>query len=230
MQHTIEATVNQALHTADAEDRCAAADSQFLATFVALSPADKAIRWRGLDAGAKYRLIVRQIEAMQMSWEPSVVAAQIAKYDDRWALGPVDAAVEGALERLALQHSDAARLADGAGDLAHRKHERAAATAFANALIEYRKGVRPDVLPSGAQLLPSRRAGEAAHLITRDGDFVCSCSAGANWHWPLALIIGLEVAHDDMTAWDDGDIEPEDMPTPAQLGQRLCAARARVAA
>jgi hypothetical protein len=42
-------------------------------------------------------------------------------------------------------------------------------------------------------------------------------------HWPIALVIGLEQGFEDMERFDDGDVEP----TPAELGQRLCAARQR---
>jgi len=98
---TIDQLIATSLHTADATERLAAADAAFAATFAAL-PADAQARsWRGLDHGAKFRLIVRRIEALGMSWMPSVVEAQIAKYDARFALGPVEAAVEGALERAA---------------------------------------------------------------------------------------------------------------------------------
>jgi len=217
----INQLVATALHTAEADARMQQADAQFLAVFLALKGEARAARWRGLEYGAKYRLVARQLTAITGEWMPSDVEGWIARYDEKWAAGPIDAAVEGALERLAIEHSDAARLADRLGDLAHRKVERAAATAFTNALVQYRNGVRPELLASGAQLLPSRRAGEAPHLVTMDGDFVCNCAAGGNMHWPLALIIGIEQAFDDMERFDDGDVDP----TPAELGQRLSAAR-----
>jgi hypothetical protein len=218
---TIDTIVATALHTAEADARMAEADAQFLNVFLSLKGEARAARWRGLDYSSKYRLVARQLTAITGDWMPSDVDGWIARYDEKWAAGPLDAAIEGALERLAIEHSDAARLADATGDLAHRKAERAAATAFTNALAQYRAGVRPDVLPSGARLVPSSRPGQPAHLLTMDGDWICNCAAGANMHWPIALCIGLETAHDDMDRFDDGDAEP----TPAELGQRLCAAR-----
>lgn len=218
---TIDNIVATALHTADADQRCIEADAQFATEFVALDRTQQAARWRGLDHGAKFRLVVRRIEALGKTWEPSIVEEFISKYDVQFAASPVDAAVEGALERLAIQHADAGRLADATGDKAHRKAERAAATAFGNALIQYRAGVRPQQLPSGAYLLPSRRFGEAPHIIRMDGDWICSCCAGAAWHWPLALIIGIEQAIEDMAAFDDGDTQPAD------LGRRIAEARER---
>jgi hypothetical protein len=218
---TIDTIVATALHTAEADARMQQADAEFLAVFLSLKGEARAARWRGLEYGAKYRLVARQLTAITGEWMPSDVEGWIARYDEKWAAGPIDAAVEGALERLAIEHSDAARLADRLGDMAHRKAERAAATAFTNALVQYRNGVRPELLASGAQLLPSRRAGEAPHLVTMDGDFVCNCAAGAHMHWPIALVIGIEQAFEDMQTFDDGDVEP----TPAELGQRLCAAR-----
>jgi hypothetical protein len=219
----INQLVATALHTAEADARMQQADAEFLAVFLSLKGEARAARWRGLEYGAKYRLVARQLTAITGEWMPSDVEGWIARYDEKWAAGPIDAAVEGALERLAIEHSDAARLADRLGDLAHRKVERAAATAFTNALVQYRNGVRPELLQSGARLVPSSRPGQSAHLVTMDGDWICNCAAGAHMHWPLALIIGIEVAHDDMERFDDGDVEP----TPAELGQRLCAARSR---
>lgn len=222
---TIDTIVNQAFHTAAAADRCAAADAQFARAFVALSPEQQAACWRGLDHGAKFRLCVRRIEQLGMTWMPSEVEKFICKYDERYAAGPVELAVEGALERLALEHSNAARLADQLGDLAHRKAERAATTAFTNALVQYKAGVRPQLLASGAWLLPSRRAGEAPHIVRMDGDWVCSCCAGAAWHWPIALIIALEVADDDMDRYDDGPDAEADRAA-AVLAERLDATAA----
>lgn len=179
-----------------------------LDAFLALAPEAKAIRWRQWDAAAKADVVIQQLNAKQLGWDNATVAGYIAKYDAKYALGPVEAAVEGALERLALEHAGAARLADQAGDMTHRKAERAAATAFTNALREYRRGVRAALLPSGNWLLPSSSGGRA-HIVTMDGDWTCNCEAGANMHWPIALIIGIEVAMDAMAETDDGAPESE---------------------
>lgn len=200
-----EAIVSQALHTADCDARMAEADAQFVQTFMSLKGEAQAARWRGLTTAEKSRLVVRRIEAIGKDWTPSIVAEFIAKYDAKFAAGPVDAAVEGALERLALESADHARAAESKAD---RTHFRRAATAYTNALTQYRNGVRPEVLSSGARLVPSSTPGKPAHLLTMDGDWVCSCCAGASMHWPIALVIGIEVAHDDMQAHDDGDVEP----------------------
>jgi len=188
--------------------------------FLALKGEARAARWRGLDHGGKFQLVALQIERLGYDWMPSDVEAQIAKYDEKYTAGPLELAVEGALERLALEHSQAAMLADRLGDTTHRKAERAAATAFTNALIEYKAGVRPQLLPSGAWLLPSRRAGEPPHIVHMAGDWVCSCKAGASMHWPLALVIGIEVSQDDMQAFDDGPDTNADRAA-AQLAERL---------
>jgi hypothetical protein len=217
---TIDQLIDTTFHTADAQSRLAAADAQFAAEFVALKGEAQAARWRGLDHGAKFRLVVRRIEALGKTWMPSIVEEFIAKYDAQFAAGPVDAAVEGALERLAFDNAQHAETADKAD----RAHFRRAATAYTNALIEYRNGVRPQLLNSGAYLLPSRRAGEAPHIVSMDGDWTCNCKAGASMHWPLALVIGIEVSQDDMERFDDPPCEP----TPAELGQRLAAARQRL--
>lgn len=218
---TIETLVNTALHTADADARMAAADAQFLTEFLALKGEAQAARWRGLDYGAKFRLVVRRIEQLGMTWMPSVVEAQIRKYDDKYAAGPLDAAIEGALEQLACDHSGHAVTAQTKDD---RTYFRRSATSYTNALIQYRNGVRPERLASGAYLLPSRRAGEAPHLVTMDGDWTCNCCAGASMHWPLALVIGIEIAMDALQVFDDPPVES----TPAALGQRLASARQRL--
>jgi hypothetical protein len=211
---TIDAIVNQALHTAEATDRCQAADAQFAADFVSLSPERQASCWRGLSVAEKSRLVVRRIEALGKDWTPAVVEAFIAKYDARFAAGPIDAAIEGALERLAEESATAMRLARADNDKAGGAFWQRAATSYTNALIEYRKGVRPEILASGAQLLPSRRAGEAPHIVRMDGDWTCSCKAGAAMHWSLALIIGIETAYDDMARYDDGNCDPPNEPSP----------------
>lgn len=223
----IDALIATSLHTADAESRLAAADAAFATHFVTLTGDAQARCWRGLDHGAKFRLVVRRIEALGLAWMPSTVLEYIAKYDARFALGPVEAAVEGALERLSIDNGQHAATADTKED---RAFFRRATTAFTNALIQYRAGVRPALLASGAWLLPSRRAGEAPHIVRMDGDWTCSCRAGHQAHWATAMLIAIEVSHDDLSRFDDGDVEIEDMPTPAQLGARLCAARSLAAA
>jgi hypothetical protein len=217
---TIDQLIDTTFHTAEADARMQAADAQFVAAFVALKGDEQARRWRGLDHGAKFRLVVRRIEQLGMSWESSVVEAQIAKYDERFAQGPIELAVEGALERLACDNAQHAQTADKAD----RAHFRRNATAYTNALVQYKIGVRPQLLDSGAWLIPSSTPGKAAHIVTMDGDWICNCAAGASMHWPIALVIGLEVSQDDMQAYDDGDVEP----TPTELGQRLCEARSRL--
>jgi len=217
---TTDQLIDTTFHTTDAELRCQAADVDFVAVFLALKGEARAARWRGLDYGAKFRLVARRIEQLGGDWTTSDVEAQIAKYDEKYTAGPVDAAIEGALERLAGENAQHARAAETSAD---RAHFRRAATAYTNALVQYRAGVRPEILPSGARLIPSSTPGKPAHLVTMDGDWVCSCTAGASMHWPLALVTGIEIAHDDMQRFDD----PPGEPTPIDLGRRLAEARAR---
>lgn len=181
----------------------------------------------GAFVGSRERHIDAEVELDRLAYEALSHDA-----------GPIEMAVEGALERLALEHSNAARLADRLGDTAHRKAERAQTTAFTNALIQYKAGIRPELLASGAWLIPSSSKGKAAHIITMDGDLICNCAAGANMHWPIALIIALEGANDDLERYDDGDDEEEDGPivhlhvyvAPERpLGLRLCLSRKRYA-
>lgn len=228
---SIDSLIETSLHTADAADRMQAADAAFAAHFIALTGAAQASCWRSLTHAEKFRLVVRRIEQIGKAWLPSVVEEFIAKYDIQFRAGPVEAAVEGALERLALDNAQHARAAAAADEPKDAAYFRRAATSFTNALIEYRKGIRPDVLSSRAQLLPSRRAGEAPHLVTMDGDWTCSCTAGSSMHWPIALVIGIEVAMDDMQRYDDppgdnplGDDEGDSLPSRA-IGDRIAQAR-----
>lgn len=125
-----------------------------------------------------------------------------------------EAAVVGALERLGESHTQYARNAVKRGDKSSATLFSREATSYTNALIEYRHGVRPEQLASGAWLLPSRRAGEPPHIVRMDGDWICDCKAGGAMHWPIALIIGIEVAHDDMERMDGGDGEEIEQEPP----------------
>jgi len=175
----------------------------------------------GRHIGSRERHIEAEVELDRVAYEAMTHTA-----------GPVDAAVEGALERLACDNGGHAATAETKDD---RAYFRRTATSYTNALIEYRNGVRPELLASGAYLLPSRRPGEAPHIVRMDGDWICSCKAQASMHWPIALIIGIEVANDDMTRFDDGPAEEEDGPivhlhlyaVPSQLGRRIALARQR---
>jgi hypothetical protein len=178
--------------------------------------------YNGEYIGSRARHIEAEVELDRVAYEA-------AAHDGP---GPVELAVEGALERLALDNSQHAE----AADKSDRAYFRRAATSFTNALIEYKAGVRPQLLASGSYLLPSRRPGEAPHIVRMDGDWICSCKAGASMHWPIALVVGIEVSQDDMERFDDGPDEEEDGPiirlmlvAPARpLGRRIADARARL--
>jgi hypothetical protein len=143
----------------------------------------------------------------------------------------VDAAIEGALERLAFDNAQRAETAF----LADRAFFRRNATSYTNALDQYRRGVRPERLASGARLIPSSQPGRPAHLVTMDGDWTCSCCARSSMHWPLALCIGIEQAFEDMQTFDDGACDPpgdnpmgddEGDTLPSALWARVATARA----
>jgi len=176
----------------------------------------------GRHVGSRERHIEAEVELDRLAFEALAHES-----------GPVELAVEGALERLACDNGQHAAVAETKDD---RAYFRRAATSFGNALIEYKAGIRPELLASGAWLLPSRRPGEAPHIVRMDGDWICSCKAQSSMHWSIALIIGIEVAHDDMERFDDPPAEEEDGPVihlhlyvaPAQLGRRIADARKRL--
>jgi len=122
---------------------------------------------------------------------------------------PSDAYVIGALERLAEIEANAARVARIAKLPDDAKFFQRSANAYTRALCYWLAGIRPTRTPNG-YVLPSQRAGEAPHKLTMDGDWTCTCLAGASMHWAKALIIGLEVAQDDMATL--GDDSPPEIP------------------
>lgn len=196
-----------------------------LDTFLALKGEARAARWRQLDRPSKWQLVAQAITRQVGDWTEAEVEKGVAHYDARYAASPTELAVEAALERLATENADHARVARTAGEKSDAAYFQRAATAYTNALIEYKRGVRPERLASGAWLLPSRRAGEAPHIIRHDGDWTCGCKAGASMHWPIALIIGIEVAMDDQERFDD---ETDDRPGPVVTFERRLAETAQI--
>lgn len=122
-----------------------------------------------------------------------------------------DALVAAALERMAAENAQSARTARAAKLTDDAKFFQRAANAFVRALEEWTAGTRPTRTPSGGWLLPSRSGG-AAHLLSLDGDWMCSCAAGESMHWAKALVIGMEVASDDLDRFDDGAAIIEENP------------------
>lgn len=172
------------------------------------------------------------------------------------AASPVtDQAVAAALEQLAEREAMAARHARTRArcpKLTEEQREeirketsffQRAANAYTKALLYWTDGIRPERTEAGNYLLPSQRAGEPPHLLAMQGDWICTCAAGATAHWAKMLIIGLEAAHDALEAETVGDsswngyTDPEtkydaddyaDEAPATTLGQRLAWARAEI--
>lgn len=87
-------------------------------------------------------------------------------------------------------------------DKAAARHWRAQATAAGNAAYEAAAGTWP-MAAGDALVLASRRTEGPAHVISCDGDWVCTCAAGGNPHWALSLIAAIDAAL-DMAAADAG--------------------------
>jgi hypothetical protein len=117
-------------------------------------------------------------------------------------------AVMAALERLAEENARSARQARERNDKEEAKFFQRGANAFSKALMYFQQGLRPEPTPHG-WMLPSQRIGEPAHLLTLSGDWLCTCAAGQSIHWASALVIGYEIASDDMDRFDSAD-EPTD--------------------
>lgn len=125
-------------------------------------------------------------------------------------LTTTERAVCAALERLADENSRMAEAARTAGEKTDAKFFQRAANAYAKALQHYLSGLRPLPTPNG-WMLPSQRPGEPPHLLTLSGDWRCTCPAGDSMHWASALVIGYEVATDDLGRFDDPPTEePEE--------------------
>lgn len=103
----------------------------------------------------------------------------------------------------ALDARHAADLAEAAAKLAAEvKLLRRTRNAYANALQEWINGLRPVMLANGAWMLPSRNA-NAPHILTKDGEWGCTCDAGASMHWAKALVEGVEIACDQQVTIPD---------------------------
>jgi len=185
-----------------------------LDAFIALAGEARAARWRGWELATKIETVTLMLTRKYGEWNAELVAQWVAHYDAKWGAAPtpIEATVAAALERLADENADHARAARTAGEKGDATFFQRACTSYTNALIEWRAGVRPERLASGAWLLPSRRPGEPPHIVRHDGDYMCNCSAGAVMHWPLALIIGLEVASFDAAAEPSGEPPVDDGP------------------
>ena len=189
-----------------------------LDAFLACDGDERARRWRQFDRSAKWQLVARMIERLGRDWSEAEIEHWIAKYDAKYALPPVEAAIEGALERLGEQHQRSAETAENAET---RRFFRRWAGAFRKALLAYRDGVRPDRLNSGAWLVPSATRA-IVHQVSKDGG--CSCEAGASGCWHAALVAGVEVGYDDLDTFNAGDAETVEIES-VSLGQRLALAR-----
>jgi hypothetical protein len=135
------------------------------------------------------------------------------------SLAVFDLAILAALERLSESHAQYARNAIIRDDKSSAALFTRESNAYARALGYYQAGVRPVATPHG-YVLPSQRPGEAPHQLTLDGDWTCTCPAGESMHWAKALIIGIEVAHDDMQRLDSGDDGEQDSDPPTPITVR----------
>lgn len=82
-----------------------------------------------------------------------------------------------------------------------------ATNAYAKALEMWQDGARPQAIGNGRYLLPSRTDG-SPHLLTHDGDWTCTCSAGATDHWAKAMVTALVDVLDEQDAFRSGDVDP----------------------
>jgi hypothetical protein len=104
--------------------------------------------------------------------------------------------------------------------------------AYMRALGYWSDGLRPQLLPSGAYLIPSGSQRTAApHRIEKHGHiWLCgpTCKATA-FHWHTALMTAIESVDEAAAQLEDED-EPFPAATAATFGARLARARASVEA
>lgn len=168
-----------------------------LDSFTLMSEDGRRRSWARADDDDKRGFVLQVIRRKGHGPDEETIALFLDDAERRWGPGPVEQAVMGALERLAGQEAAAARLARTAGEPEDARFFQRSANAYAKALRHYQRGIRPEPAPSG-YTLPSQRDGEAPHLLVMDGDWVCTCPAGASAHWAKALVVGIETAFDGM--------------------------------
>lgn len=199
-----------------------------LDTFRALPQTEQRAAWATASDADKRGLAVQCVRRGNHGPDEATIALYLDILESKFGLSVVEAAIVGALERLSQQEASSARTARAAHNADEARFFQRNANAYAKALSYYLAGVRPTPTPNG-WMLPSQRTGEPPHLLTMDGDWTCTCLAGAMMHWAKALIIGCEVGYDSLSDADDdaGDEEPIE---PVDLGRRLATARAQLAA
>src|SRR5262245_44026104 len=114
-----------------------------LDAFLALSSEARAARWRQLDGGAKFQLVALMLTRKYGAWEEETVELALRTYDARWGASPLptEAAVCAALERLADENAQSARLSRASGDKDDARFFQRAANAYVKALTFYRGGL-----------------------------------------------------------------------------------------
>lgn len=184
-----------------------------LAAFRALSPADKAARWRMFDAAAREDVVIQELRANGIEWTPELVATHVAKLSARWGSQPAS--------ELAIP--SAAELADDAkeqADLARRHGDFAGAGQLDRVRLNVLSGVRL-AWHAGDLLIASLNTPGAVYTVSRAG---CSCPngrAGKSSCWHVALYDRLLDLREHAAQLADDAAER------AQLRDRLVACRAR---
>src|SRR5689334_10108596 len=102
--------------------------------------------------------------------------------------------IAAALERLAEDQERTARLSGDAQPFGR------CATAYRNAARYYASGVELLLRCDGRYQV--RRPGGNKHIVTMRPNAMpeCSCCAGKAMHWPIALVIGLELSSEYLEA------------------------------
>jgi hypothetical protein len=217
---TIQQTVDTALHTADAEQRLAEADAQFLTTFLALKGAARAARWRSLSDAEKQRLIVRRLEQLGYDWMPSDVAAQIAKCDAQYAVLDSDLRVPPTAEIVALAKERA--------ETARRHGDWNGAAQLNRLRVNVDRGARLS-WQLGDLMVQSVNNPGLVYAVNRAG---CTCKNGQAGKAQCWHVAAYDLLLDMLaTAAETADMEAEAAYEAAQradVARRLCAARERL--
>lgn len=109
-------------------------------------------------------------------------------------LSTTDRAICAALDRLADDQERTARLSGDAQPFGR------CATAYRNAAKYYADGIELFLRCDGRYQI--RRPGGGKHIVTMTPNAMpeCSCAAGKAMHWPIALVIGLELSSEYLEA------------------------------
>ena len=212
-----ERLVDRTFGTSDAECRMQVAESDVLATYLALPEGQRAPLWRQMTDAQRRRLVSQQLIAKHGDTTEEEISGWVDRTNKRWGSEPTQTEV-ATLEAC----QDLARQAVFAGDPKQ-------ADAYLRAHAHYQNCLRPVPIEGGWHVPSATNPGEW-HMVLRSREYGdppqpgCDCPGAMHGRkcWHVALVAAIETAIDRIDQGDDDTV----ITTPLQpLGQRLAIAR-----